>query len=284
LPELPEVETVRRTLAPALGMRIVGVRTSGKPLRMNRPVDVRKLRRATKGAVVAELRRRGKYLLVDVANKAAGGRGHTIIVHLGMSGQFMLVDAASPVLAHTHVVFEGSGKRELRFIDPRRFGLVVATGRGLEGSFPSIASLGVDPVVDGVDPELLYAAASKTKRDLKTFLLDQRVITGIGNIYASEALWRAKIRPTLRGHKLSKPRARLLAGAITEVLDKAIKNCGTSLRDFVDGTGQQGENLDYLWVYGRDGEKCRQRGCGGVIRRQVTQGRATFYCPRCQKR
>ena len=284
MPELPEVETVRRTLAPALGMRIVGVRSSGLPLRMNRPVDVMKLRRATRGAVVEQLRRRGKYLLVDVAGKGAKGGGHTVIVHLGMSGQFMLVDAGSPLLPHTHVVFEGSGKRELRFIDPRRFGLVVVTKRGLEASFPSIASLGVDPVIDGVSPELLYAAAHKTRRELKTVLLDQRVINGIGNIYASEALWRAKIRPTLRGHKLSKARAGSLASAITEVLEHAIENCGTSLRDFVDGAGRQGEHLHYLWVYGRAGEKCRQRGCGGVIRREVTQGRATFFCPRCQKR
>ncbi len=282
MPELPEVETVRRSLIPALGRRITGIRTSGFPLRMNRPVDVAGLRRATRGGHITGLRRRGKYLLIDVV---AGRRGHTLIVHLGMSGRLLLCVAGEPAPPHTHVVFRLAGTdrpSELRFVDPRRFGLVEVVAAGDEESHPSLARLGIDPVVDGVTGDWLHAATRGRRGNLKSLLLDQSMIAGIGNIYASEALWRAGVRPTLPAYRLSRPRADRLAAAIVETLTRAIEDNGTSLRDFVDGAGQEGEHLDYLWVYGRDGEPCLR--CRRPIQRRIVQNRATFYCSRCQSR
>jgi len=284
VPELPEVETVRRTLAPAVGMRVTEVWASGKPLRLGAKVDLRALRRATKGARIDGVRRRGKYLLIDFDN----ARRDAVLVHLGMSGRLKLTPSAEPRSAHTHVVLQLAGPRrsgsfELRYSDPRRFGLVAVLRGGRLAEHPALGELGVDPLEDGLTGELLHQRLHGTRRSLKVALLDQRIVAGIGNIYASEALWRARLPPTLPGSRLSRPRARALARAITDVLHHALDHGGTSLRDFVDAEGAQGEHADYLWVYGREGEGCPRRGCGGRIIRRVQQGRATFHCPRCQK-
>lgn len=280
MPELPEVETVRRTLAPAVGHRITSVWTSGLPLRLNRPVDRRGLSRAARGAVIGAVRRRGKYLLIDLTD-----RPQILLVHLGMSGRFRLVSAGAPQAPHTHVVFSLDDGRQLRYSDPRRFGLVtLAPGNGREHEHPALALLGRDPLEDSVSGADLHARASLSRQAVKQLLLDQRVVAGVGNIYASEALWMARIPPTLPGRRLSRPRASALARAIREVLERALDRGGTSLRDFVDADGREGENAHYLRVYGREGEPCPRRGCPGQIRRSVIQGRATFYCPRCQGR
>lgn len=273
MPELPEVETVRRTLTPAIGARIAAVRTSGKPLHMNRPVPVAALRRLV-GHRVTALRRHGKYLLVDTDGP------DTLLVHLGMSGRFRLTADAAPLAPHTHVVLALHDGRELRYSDPRRFGQIDVVRRADEARHPALAELGRDPLVHGLDAAWLHAAARRRKVSLKSFLLDQSVIAGVGNIYASEALWQVGLRPSRRTSRLTAPQARALARAVIAVLQRSLTKGGTSLRDFVDADGNEGENAHYLKVYGRAGEPCPR--CRTSIRRTIIQGRATFFCPTCQ--
>jgi formamidopyrimidine-DNA glycosylase len=272
MPELPEVETVRRTLAPAVGGRISSVWTSGMGLHMARKPPRAKLRKLV-GAQITAVRRHGKYLLLDTDHAAS------ILVHLGMTGRLRIHGAGDPRATHTHVVL-GLDKRELRFVDARRFGQVDVVARGKEREHPALAVLGPDALDEAIDVTALLAAARDKRTTLKAFVLDQSVIAGVGNIYASEALWRAKLRPTLRTHKLTAPAAGRLALAIREVIERALDNGGTTLSDFVDADGTAGENADYLWVYDRAGLPCTR--CRTAIKRSVLQGRATYYCPTCQ--
>lgn len=273
MPELPEVETVRRTLTPAIGARIASVWDSGKGLHMARTPPRAALRKLI-GTRIAAVRRIGKYLLLDTDGE------RSLLVHLGMTGRLRLHKAADPRANHTHVVL-GLGDRELRFSDPRRFGQIDVVTRAVERQHPALSGLGPDALTDGVDPVAFHARSRGKKAMLKAFVLDQSVLAGVGNIYASEALWRAKLRPTTRAHKLTVESAQRLALAISEVIANALENGGTSLRDFVDADGAEGENADYLWVYDRAGKPCPR--CKSVIRRSVLQGRATYYCPTCQK-
>jgi formamidopyrimidine-DNA glycosylase len=174
----------------------------------------------------------------------------------------------------------GLGTRELRFVDARRFGQFDIVVRGQERGHPGLGALGPDALEHGVDAVAMLAAARTKRTTLKAFVLDQSVIAGVGNIYASEALWRAKLRPTLRTQKLTAPAAVRLAEAIREVIERALDNGGTTLADFVDADGTAGENADYLWVYDRAGQPCMR--CRTAIKRSVLQGRATYYCPTCQ--
>lgn len=273
MPELPEVETVRRTLEPALGARIVATWTSGKGLHMNRKPPRAKLAQLA-GATITALRRHGKYLLIDTDRDAV------VIGHLGMTGRLRIVDGKAPRAPHTHVVWKLADGRDLRYIDARRFGQVDVVPRAGERAHPSLAVLGPDPITQGIDKDALFALAQTKRTPLKAFVLDQSVIAGVGNIYASEALWRAKLAPTARANTLTRATTGRLADAVHEVLTRALENNGTSLRDFVDADGVEGSNWDYLWVYDRDGQPCPR--CKTAIRRAVHQGRATYYCPTCQ--
>jgi formamidopyrimidine-DNA glycosylase len=272
MPELPEVETVRRTLAPTIGARVTEVWDSGKGLHMHRKPPRARLRKLV-GARIVGIRRHGKYLMVDFDH------GLTLLVHLGMTGRLLVVDDALRA-KHTHVVLRLADRRALHFVDARRFGQIDVLERARESEHPALASLGPDPLVHGIDAAALHERAKRRTTTLKAFVLDQSVLAGVGNIYASEALWRAKLRPGARANVLSAAGASRLAGAIREVLDHALSKRGTSLRDFVDARGTQGENAEYLWVYGRAGEPCRR--CNATIRRTIHQGRATYYCPTCQ--
>jgi formamidopyrimidine-DNA glycosylase len=274
MPELPEVETVRRTLAPAIGARITALTTSGKPLRLGRPMRVAALRRALVKQRIVGLRRIGKYLLMDVEG------GDALLVHLGMSGRFRLFGAGAPVAPHTHLTLRLDDRRELRFSDPRRFGQIEVVRRGAEREHPSLAVLGRDPLEEGIAGDWLFEQARRRAVTLKAFLLDQSVIAGVGNIYASEALWWVKIRPTRRARRLSAREAVTLAKAVRTVLEHALSKGGTSLKDFVDADGVEGDNYEYLKVYGRAGEPCPR--CRTLIRRTILQGRATYFCPTCQ--
>ncbi|MDQ3367131.1 MAG: bifunctional DNA-formamidopyrimidine glycosylase/DNA-(apurinic or apyrimidinic site) lyase [Myxococcota bacterium] len=273
MPELPEVETVRRTLAPAVGARITTVWDSAKPLHMQRKPPRAKLR-ALAGAQILAIRRHGKYLLVDT------DRPQSLLVHLGMTGRFCIHGAADVRGTHTHLVLGLADGRELRFTDARRFGQLDVLERAREREHPALAVLGPDALTDGVDPAVLVALARKRKTTLKAFVLDQSVLAGVGNIYASEALWRAKLRPSKRSHRLTVASAKLLADAIHETIANALENGGTTLADFVAADGVKGENADYLWVYDRAGLPCLR--CKSMIKRAVHQGRATYYCPTCQ--
>lgn len=282
MPELPEVETVRRTLAPVLGQRVEAMWTSGLPLRLNRPVPEELLREISLGRTVEDIRRWGKYLLLDLA-----GACHSVLVHLGMSGRLRMMAAAGERPPHTHVAWLLSGgapPAELRYSDPRRFGVIDVVERGNERAHPSLARLGEDPLTGALTGALLHAGSRRVRRSIKTFLLDQHTVAGVGNIYASEALWQARILPTMPAERLSKARADALAAAIHEVFARALEHGGTSLRDFVNADGHAGEHAHYLWVYERDGEPCPRPTCPGIIRRTVLQARSTFHCPRCQRR
>ena len=226
MPELPEVETVRRTLAPAIGLRVHAVWTSGLPLRLNQKVDRRMLTRAAKGHTIEDIRRWGKYLLLDFTDS-----DRSVLVHLGMSGRLRLMEARTERAPHTHVVFALNGGRsgptdlpgrELRYSDPRRFGQVAWVHRGREREHPSLARLGLDPLTEELTGAHLHEHMKKTRRPIKIFLLDQQAVAGVGNIYASEALWQARIRPTTPANRISRKRADALAAAIIEVFDRAL--------------------------------------------------------------
>ncbi len=278
MPELPEVETVRRTLGPALDREVTKVWAARTTLR-SVPIAGGRIRRLTLGTHFTEVRRWGKYLLLDLAE-----RDGLLVCHLGMTGRLRVQSSDDERSSHTHLVLSLSGGFELRYSDPRRFGHLSIAQRGREREHPPLAVLGIDALADEVDGTFIRERAQRTTRSLKQFLLDQSVLAGLGNIYVSESLWGARIKPTLPANRLSAPRADVLARAIRHVLDSALTRGGTSLRDFIAADGAYGENVHYLRVYDRDGEPCARPECPGTIRRTVIQGRSTFHCPRCQSR
>ena len=273
MPELPEVETVVRTLRRLLGARVRGVWTSGKGLRMARPIDRAALTRHSVSARIAAVRRKGKYILIDLDRAQTG-----ILVHLGRSGRLRLQAASEPRAPHTHVVWSLAGGGELRFVDPRRFGWVAAS-RNVD-ALPEVARLGPDALVE-LNVSRLRALLAASGAPLKSFLLDQKRIAGLGNIYVCEALFRARLHPRTPARR-AVGRAAALLRAIRATLRVALANRGTSMRDFVDSEGRSGENAAALLVYGRAGEPCRV--CGAPVRRSPDGGRSTFYCARCQRR
>ena len=276
MPELPEVETVVRTLRPRLcGQTIAAVWTSGLALRMGRGVDGAALRAHCQGATVGAVSRRAKYILIDLERR--GRAAGTLLVHLGMTGRLRVEGQRDPRAKHTHVAWTLSGGCELRFVDPRRFGWVLAAAD--VRALPEIAALGPDALAE-LDAKEFGQSLAKAATPIKSFLLDQRRIAGLGNIYVSEALFRARIHPRTPARRV-RGKAQLLLGAIRQTLELGIANCGTSFRDFVDANGKPGTNLDALLVYGRQGEPCKN--CGSRVRRSVDAGRSTFFCPRCQK-
>ena len=277
MPELPEVETVARGLRERLvGRAIAGAWLSGKPLRMLVPIDRAALVRATRDARVIAIRRRGKYLLMDLST------GATLLWHLGMSGQLAMASAATPRPAHTHVALALDRAEELRFRDPRRFGWLAIYPQAEVAGSAELRALGPDPLDGSFTPEVLMAALRDTRGcNIKAFLLDQRRIAGVGNIYASEALFVAGIHPRRKAANLTAARAARLHHAIVEVLETAVRNRGTSFRDYVDAEGWLGENQNHLRVFMRAGEPCPR--CGARLRKLTQQARSTFYCPQCQR-
>jgi formamidopyrimidine-DNA glycosylase len=232
--------------------------------------------RALVGSKIVALRRHGKYLLVDTDTP------ESLLVHLGMTGRFCIHRKQAKRATHTHLVLGLGAGRELRFTDARRFGQIDVFTRAAEREHPALAVLGPDALDTQIDPVVLREEAHARRTSLKAFVLDQSVIAGVGNIYASEALWRAQLRPSKRTRRLTVDGAKRLALAIREVIDNALVNGGTTLSDFVDADGTAGDNAEYLWVYDRAGKPCLR--CETVIRRSVLQGRATYYCPTCQTR
>ncbi|MGH9465237.1 MAG: bifunctional DNA-formamidopyrimidine glycosylase/DNA-(apurinic or apyrimidinic site) lyase [Thermoanaerobaculia bacterium] len=274
MPELPEIEVLRRSLVPGLaGQRIVAVEVANRALR--EPVDGRRLRRLLPGRRIEGLRRRAKYLLIDLDG------GLTLVVHLGMSGRLTLAPRGAPREPHEHVTFQLASGRRLRFRDPRRFGLILLAPTDRLASDPHFARLGIEPLEDGFDGSRLAAAARGRRGPIKSFLMDSRMVVGVGNIYANEALFAAGIHPGRSVARLSATRWQRLAEAVVATLARAIAEGGTTLNDFADGVGNPGEFQVALAVYEREGEACRR--CGGRVRRAVHAGRSTYYCPACQR-
>jgi len=273
MPELPEVETIARDLAAAVvGATVSAVWGSGLGLHLGRAVDLGGVRRVAAGRPIRAVRRKGKYLLLDFEPGAG------VVVHLGMSGRLRVEPALSPRAAHTHVAFTLDDGRELRFVDPRRFGWV-APGAPLEAR-PELTALGPDPLSE-LDAEELARRMNGARAPIKAFLLDQTRIAGLGNIYVSEALHRARIHPAAPAGRLT-AHAPVLMTAIRAALEQGIRNRGTTLRDYVDASGSPGNNAAALLVYGRAGEPCPT--CQAPIRRAVHSGRATYFCAICQVR
>ena len=271
MPELPEVETTRRGIAPHVeGRTIRGVAV--REARLRWPVPVAQLE-ALAGTTVERVERRAKYLLLRTA------RG-TVMLHLGMSGSLRVVPAETPPLAHDHVDLLFDGGLCLRLRDPRRFGSVhwLKAGDDLP---PLLAGLGPEPLEDDFDGDYLYARSRGRRRAVKDFIMDGRIVVGVGNIYAAEALFEAGIHPGRAAGRIGRERYRRLAAAIKRVLGAAIEQGGTTLRDFTDAAGDPGYFRIALAAYGRAGRPCRQ--CETPLRGLRLGQRATVYCPQCQR-
>lgn len=277
MPELPEVETILQGVARrVLKSRIQSVDVIRAGLR--RVIDPHFSARLA-SACVTELTRRGKYMIMRT------DRGDSIIVHLGMSGRFLLTDTDATRARHTHVIFHFPDGLQLRFVDPRRFGAIDLIRTEDEGNWPSLALLGPEPMSEAFSPDYLSAAISRKSAAIKAILLDQRVVAGLGNIYVCEILFRARVNPFTQGRDLTAKEISLIVGETRQVLAAAIAAGGSTLRDYVGADGEKGGYKDLHLVYDRAGQDCPQ--CAhlsrkGVIRRAVQGGRSSFYCPLCQ--
>ncbi len=271
MPELPEVETTLRGLAPhLLGQVIAGVVIRHPHLRWPIPENLPDL---LPGLTIHSLSRRAKYLLLEC------GLG-TLILHLGMSGSLRIVPADTAIEKHDHFDLLLANGLLMRLRDPRRFGAVL-WHEGDPAQHPLLARLGPEPLEDNFDEDYLYRATRKRNAAIKLVIMDNHVVVGVGNIYANEALFRAGIRPQAESGKLSKPRCARLVQTVKETLTEAIALGGSSLRDFVNSDGKPGYFQQHYWVYGRAGEPCH--ACGAFIK-QIKQGqRSSFFCPVCQK-
>jgi formamidopyrimidine-DNA glycosylase len=301
MPELPEVETVRRGLQPVMeGYRIAKMEVRRKDLRF--PFQRDFVARLT-GQTVTGLGRRAKYMLADLSS------GDVLLMHLGMSGSFRVVKdekqktpgkfhhVRSEDRAHDHVVFHMSSGASVVFNDPRRFGYMKIIARRALDQEPLLRELGPEPLGNEFDAAMLARSCADKKASLKAALLDQRVVAGLGNIYVCEALFRAHLSPRrLAATLATKARqrngvsggeptdhARRLVAAIHAVLNQAIKAGGSSLRDHRQTSGELGYFQHSFQVYDREGEKCQSAGCSGIVKRFTQNGRSTFWCPKCQK-
>jgi formamidopyrimidine-DNA glycosylase len=293
MPELPEVETVRRGLQPVMeGAKILKAEARRKDLRF--PFQKDFVARLT-GQTVTGLGRRAKYLMADL------GSGDVLLMHLGMSGSFRIetgTDAKTPGefhhprdkdAAHDHVVFHMSSGADIVFNDPRRFGYMKIIARNAIEAEPLLRGLGPEPLGNEFGATMLARSCAGKKTSLKAALLDQRVVAGLGNIYVCEALFRAHLSPKREARTIATKKgeptdhAKRLVEAIHAVLNQAIEAGGSSLRDHRQANGELGYFQHSFQVYDREGEKCRTPRCSGIVRRFTQNGRSTFWCPKCQK-
>lgn len=276
MPELPEVETTRRGIQPALvGRSVTNVIVRESRLRWPVP---KSLDKNLTGQTITGVDRRGKYLLL---NTAAG----YVIIHLGMSGSLCIVDASTAPRKHDHVDIVLDDGKCLRLHDPRRFGAVLWTDDDPR-DHPLLGKLGPEPIPNDMDQQefggdYLYDKSRGRRRAVREFIMDSHIVVGVGNIYANEALFLAGIYPRRGAGRISRPRYQRLATAIHDTLSRAITAGGTTLRDFSKPDGNPGYFQQTLNVYGRQGENCPN--CGKKITRRVLHGRSLFYCPRCQR-
>ena len=270
MPELPEVETTRRGVEPfSRGFTVTSVTVREPRLRWPVPPD---LGRQLQGRRVDNIRRRGKYLLFET-------RSGTLLVHLGMSGSLRVVSPGDSPATHDHIDIAFDNGSLLRYNDPRRFGAMLWVERG--ETHPLLAHLGPEPLAEEFDGALLYNLSRGRRAPVKSFIMDARIVVGVGNIYANEALFQAGIRPVRSAGRISRLRYERLAFEIKRVLTSAIEQGGTTLRDFVGGDGKPGYFAQQLSVYGRGGEPCRQ--CGRKLRESRVSQRNTVYCVACQR-
>ncbi|MGL4414333.1 bifunctional DNA-formamidopyrimidine glycosylase/DNA-(apurinic or apyrimidinic site) lyase [Roseinatronobacter monicus] len=287
MPELPEVETVRRGLLPAMeGQRIALAELRRADLRWPFPTDM-----ATRltGARVLQLRRRSKYILADL------DRGESLIIHLGMSGRMVISGLEAvhvpgqfhfdhpAIEKHDHVLFHMENGARITFNDPRRFGAMDICATPTLDLHPLLARIGPEPLSNEFHADYLAARLNGRKTPIKTALLDQRIVAGLGNIYVCEALFRAGISPLRAAGRIGAARIALLTDAIRATLIEAIDAGGSSLRDYRQANGELGYFQHAFRVYGREGAPCVTDGCPQTVRRAVQSGRSSFYCPSCQR-
>jgi formamidopyrimidine-DNA glycosylase len=289
MPELPEVETVRRGLLPAMEGRVI------ERAQINRP-DLRwpfpeGMRERLEGKRVLALRRRSKYILADLSS------GESLLIHLGMSGRMLVsgrvlggfhqdvgvTDDHPEPQKHDHVVLDLEGGARVTFNDARRFGAMDLLDTAAAEDHWLLRDLGPEPLGNSFDEQHLIDAFAGRRTPVKSALLDQRIVSGLGNIYVCEALFRAKIRPTRKVGQIARGRVASLVPIIRQVLSEAIEAGGSSLRDFRQADGELGYFQHSFDVYGREGQPCRTPGCGASVARIVQSGRSSFYCPQCQR-
>ena len=283
MPELPEVETVRRGLQPVMeGERIAEARVNRPDLRWPLPVGMADRLR---GQTVTALRRRSKYLLADLSS------GETLLIHLGMSGRILVSGTTIGTFQHTHpapekhdhVVLDMANGARITFNDARRFGAMDLMPTGAQDDHKLLAPIGPEPLGNGFHEDYLVAAFEGKNTPVKAALLDQRIVAGLGNIYVCEALFRAGISPRRKAGRIAAPRVRALVPVIRQVLEEAIAAGGSSLKDYRQSDGELGYFQHNFRVYGREGEPCLTPGCDGRITRIVQSGRSTFLCATCQR-
>lgn len=292
MPELPEVETVRRGLTPALEhARLSGLRLHRPNLRYAFP---ERFAEQLEGAEILRLERRAKYMLFHLDTQAVW------VTHLGMTGRFQVTDidgqslaldgnyyhAVRPDPKHLHVQVLATKEgvtRLIDFYDPRRFGFMLLLRPDELYAQSWYKGLGLEPLSDALNADALHALFSPRRTPLKSLLMDQTLISGLGNIYVCEALWRAALSPDLPGDRLSHAKAAELTLAVREVLEEAVAAGGSSISDFASASGELGYFQHRFRVYDREDEPCLRPGCGGTIARKTHSGRSTFYCPACQK-
>ncbi|MXX91489.1 MAG: bifunctional DNA-formamidopyrimidine glycosylase/DNA-(apurinic or apyrimidinic site) lyase [Boseongicola sp. SB0677_bin_26] len=283
MPELPEVETVRRGLLPVMeGTRILRADVNRPDLRWPLP---KRMAERVSGTRVMSLRRRSKYLLADLSS------GETLLVHLGMSGRILISGVAQGVFLnrhamhdrHDHVVFHMEGGARVTFNDPRRFGAMDLVATASAEKHRRLAGIGPEPLGNEFDEVYLTSTLKGRRTTIKAALLDQRVVAGLGNIYVCEALHRAGVSPTRRVSRLAAGRIASLVPNVRDVLSEAIAAGGSSLRDYRQADGELGYFQHAFRVYGRDGDPCVKPGCGGRVVRTVQSGRSSFHCPKCQR-
>ncbi|SEQ34079.1 DNA-(apurinic or apyrimidinic site) lyase [Solimonas aquatica] len=272
MPELPEVETVRRGLEPHVLQRRI-TRVLLREPRLRWPVPEALPRLAAKRRIEA-IGRRGKYLLVTLDS------GDRMIWHLGMSGRMFVLERGHPLVKHDHLDFELDSGQLLRFHDPRRFGAVLWWPRE-ETEHVLLRAMGPEPFTPAFNGEYLFEKSRGRSVAVKNFIMDGHIVVGAGNIYAAESLFRAGIRPTRAAGKLTRAQCQLLVEKIREVLGEAVELGGTTLRDFAGARGESGYFQQELFVYGREGQSCRV--CGSTIKLEVLGARQSCYCPRCQR-
>ncbi|MEQ6249594.1 bifunctional DNA-formamidopyrimidine glycosylase/DNA-(apurinic or apyrimidinic site) lyase [Sulfitobacter sp. HNIBRBA3233] len=283
MPELPEVETVRRGLAPVMeGQTIERADVNRPDLRW--PFPMHMAERLT-GQQVERLRRRSKYILADL------GSGETLLIHLGMSGRMLVSgdplgrfvhDHPAPE-KHDHVVLHMGNGARITFNDPRRFGAMDLMATDGAETHKLLADIGPEPLGNGFDEMILLEAFRGRKAPVKSALLDQRIVAGLGNIYVCEALFRGGIHPARKAGRIGAELVKSLVPIIRTVLEEAIEAGGSSLRDFKQADGELGYFQHSFDVYGREGQPCKRTGCDGVVTRIVQSGRSSFYCPVCQR-
>ncbi len=283
MPELPEVETVRRGLAPVMEGHVIARASVNRP-DLRWPFPPRMAERLT-GRRVQALRRRSKYILADLDS------GETLLIHLGMSGRMLVSGDPLGVFVHDHpapekhdhVVLEMETGARITFNDPRRFGAMDLMDSATAEGHKLLAALGPEPLGNDFNEPHLVAALHGRNTPIKAALLDQHIVAGLGNIYVCEALYRARIHPARKAGRISARRVAALVPIIREVLADAISAGGSSLRDFRQADGELGYFQHSFDVYGREGHPCRTPGCEAQIKRIVQSGRSSFYCPSCQR-